>query len=73
MHPAGPFCTVPRCADAAEGAIELLYADPVRRYLCASHLAGFRVLLAGLLHDPSLAPPAAPRPVVPGQIPAFSE
>lgn len=66
----GPFyCAVPRCADTAEGAIELLYADPLRRYLCGVHLAKFRELLAVLLHEPALAPPA----VVPGQTAAFGD
>jgi len=72
MTTAGPFCTVPRCADSAEGAIELRYAHPIRRYLCARHLAPHRVLLSMQLRDPALAPaePTAPA-VVPGQVAAW--
>lgn len=72
MSHAWPSCTVPRCAEPAEGAVELLYADPVRRALCARHMRGIRERLAVLLHEPALAPPP-PVAVVPGQVEAFSE
>jgi hypothetical protein len=52
----GPYCTVPQCADTAVGAVELAYAHPIRRSLCARHMRGIRELLAVLLHEPALAP-----------------
>ena len=56
----GPYCSVPKCTELADGAVLFAYVKETRRYLCSEHLKPVRMILVELLRADPLAATARP-------------